>query len=88
MESGRESQLIEEWIGIAMSHAICRPIQDPVGFIASIAGVQGAWGWGETRHDALVELESVVAEWLDLKLANRDDDIPKMEHINLSQKMG
>ena len=80
-------ELAKRWIRIAMFHAICRPIQDPVGFIASIAGVDGAWGFGETCNDALVELESVLAEWLDLKLTNRDSDIPKMEHIDLAYAM-
>ncbi len=81
-------QLVERWIRIAMFHAICHPTQDPVGYIASIAGVRGAWGFGETREDALEELESVLAEWVDLKLSSGDDDIPKMEHISLVPAKG
>ncbi len=64
------------------------PCKIPLGSSRPSQVLHGAWGYGKTRHDALVELESVLAEWLDLKLAKRDDDIPEMEHINLSHAMG
>lgn len=80
-------ELVKGWIRIAMFHAVCRPTQDPVGFIASIVGVEGAWGFGETRDDALQELESVLTDWVDLKMGSGDNDIPKMEHINLAYAM-
>ena len=80
-------ELVKRWIRIAIFHAVCRPIKDPVGFIASVAGVDGAWGFGESRDEALQELESVLTEWVALKLKNGDDDIPNMEHIDLVSAM-
>ena len=83
--SGQRRKLIGQWIEIAMSHAIIRTVSDPAGFVSSIAGIRGAWGYGPTHEEALQDLESVLLDWVKLKLDDGDDDIPSMEGIYLTK---
>lgn len=75
--------LITLWAETAVSHATARNVSDPPGFVATVAGIEGAWGFGQTRKEAIVELKSVLEDWADLKLQDRDEDIPSMEGIHL-----
>ena len=76
-------RLIECWAEVAVSHAIVRTIDDPAGLIATVAGIDGAWGFGESEAGALDDLRSVLVDWASLKLEDGDDDIPSMEGIHL-----
>ena len=76
-------RLIERWAEVAVSHAIVRTIDDPAGLIATVAGIDGAWGFGESEAEALDDLRSVLVDWASLKLEDGDDDIPSMEGIHL-----
>ena len=58
-------------------------IRDPAGFVATVAGIEGAWGFGDSSEEALEELESVLIDWASLKLEDGDDDIPSMEGVHL-----
>ena len=60
-----------------------RPIDDPAGHVATVAGIEGAWGFGDTEEGALDELRSVLLGWASLKLEDGDDDIPSMEGVHL-----
>ncbi len=75
--------LVASWAEVAVSHAIARYIDDPEGHIATVAGIEGAWGFGDTEAAALDELRSVLIGWACLKVQNGDDDIPSMEGIHL-----
>ncbi len=76
-------KLIALWAEIAVRHAIVRPINDPEGLIATVAGLDGAWAFGPTPEDAATELNSVLIGWATLKLDDGDTDIPPMEGLNL-----
>lgn len=76
-------RLIARWAEIAVSHAMVRPIDDPAGHVATVAGIEGAWGFGDTEEGALDELRSVLLGWASLKLEDGDDDIPSMEGVHL-----
>lgn len=76
-------KLIEQWAEIAVSHAIVRGINDPVGMIARVVGIKGALGFGHSKQEALDELKSVLIDWVTLKLDDGDDDIPSMEGVHL-----
>lgn len=76
-------RLIGRWVDIAMSHAAVSGIDDPEGCIAGVAGIRGAWGFGTSPAEALTDLESVLVDWVNLKLEDGDDDIPSMEGVHL-----
>ena len=76
-------RLVGLWAEVAVAHAIVRAIRDPAGFVATVAGIEGAWGFGDSSEEALEELESVLIDWASLKLEDGDDDIPSMEGVHL-----
>ena len=76
--------LVDQWAEAAVSCAIVEAIQDPDGFVATISGLKGPWAFGETKEQAIVELDSVLRDWAAIKLADGDDDIPPMKGIHLT----
>lgn len=76
-------RLIVRWAEAAVSHAIVRSIDDPNGLVATVAGIDGAWGFGDSANEALQDLRSVLIDWASLKLKDGDDDIPSMEGLHL-----
>ena len=76
-------RLVAQWAEIAVSHAAVRGIDDPPGFTAAVAGVDGAWGFGASPEEALAESRSVLVDWARLKLEDGDGDIPSMEGVHL-----
>ena len=75
--------MIERWAELAVSHAIVRAVNDPTGHIATVAGIDGAWGFGQSEEEALDDLRSVLVDWASLELEDGDDDIPSMEGVHL-----
>ena len=76
--------LVGRWAKLAVQHAAVRRVDDPDGVVATVAGVDGAWGFGSSREEALEDLESVLFDWASLKLEDGDDDIPIMEGVKLA----
>ena len=70
---------IARWAEVAVSHAVTRRIDDPPGLIATVEGVEGAWGYGDTHEEALADLESVLRDWAAMKLRDGDQDIPQIK---------
>ena len=75
--------LIERWAEVAVSRATVRAINDPAGVVATVEGIDGAWGFGQSEDEALDDLRSVLVDWASLKLEDGDDDIPSMEGVHL-----
>ena len=75
--------LVEQWAKIAVSRARIESINDPVGVVTTVAGLKGPWGFGHTSEEALNELESVLVDWVNMKLEDGDKDIPDMEGVHL-----
>ena len=73
---------VEAWIAAALTHARMEPITDPAGFIAEVPAACGAWGFGETPDEAIVDLQAGLKDWLKLKVEDGDDDIPAMGGIS------
>ena len=73
---------VEAWIAAALTHARMEPITDPAGFIAEVPAACGAWGFGETPDEAIVDLQAGLEGWLKLKVEDGDDDIPAMGGIS------
>ena len=76
-------RLIGRWADAAVGHATVRRIEDPAGLVATVFGISGAWGFGESTQEALGDLRSVLVDWAVLKLEDGDDDIPSMEGVHL-----
>ena len=76
-------KLIELWAAAAVTHARIRNIDDPSGLVATVVGIDGAWGFGSSSEEALDDLRSVLIDWAQLKLEDGDDDIPSMEGLHL-----
>ncbi len=66
-------RLVERWAEDAVSHAIVRTIDDPAGLVATVAGIDGAWGFGQSEDEALDDLRSVLVDWASLTLQDGDD---------------
>ena len=75
---------VSRWVETAVSQAVLHRSDDPPGLIATVMGIEGAWGYGATRDEALEDLKSVVVDWVGLKLQDGDDDIPSMEGLYLA----
>lgn len=60
-------------------------MNDPEGLVATVAGIDGAWGFGNSNssEEALEDLQSVLIDWATLKLEDGDEDIPSMEGLHL-----
>lgn len=76
-------RLIAAWIAAALSRARIEPIADPEGFFADVSEAWGAWGFGETPEEALMDLQAGLEGWVTLKVADGDDDMPVMGGIRL-----
>jgi len=76
--------LLTLWSKAAVEKAVVRSIQDPEGYIATVAGARGAWAFGETEAEALTEMESVLYGWAEVKTEDGDDDIPIMGEVDLT----
>ena len=75
---------VEPWVKAAVDQACeLERIDDPVGYVARLDGVLGAWAFGDTIEGARSELESVLVGWALLKLDDDDIDIPVMGGISL-----
>ena len=82
MESTDLRTSIARWAEVAVSHAVTRRIEDPPGLVATVEGVEGAWGLGQTNDEALEDLESVLRDWAAMKLRDGDQDIPHIKGVH------
>ena len=75
--------LVEHWADKAVTQATVQTLNDPAGHLATVAGIDGPWGFGQSEDEALDDLRSVLVDWASLKLEDGDDDIPIMEGVRL-----
>lgn len=75
-------RLIAKWVGLACRHARVRKIGHHE-WVADVVGLDGAWSDASTPQKALRQLPGVVTEWVRMKLADGDTDIPRMEGLTL-----
>lgn len=54
-------------------------------WVATIPGFDGVWADGRTQQEAAQSLKSVLDGWLQLKVLDRDGDIPVINGINLNK---
>ncbi len=82
---GLPRSLVEAYADRARWHAKVREV-DPGVWFASVAGLDGAWGDGESPEEALVSLQEAIIGWVAVKRRLGIQDIPPMEGINLNPR--
>ena len=75
--------LVETYADIATRHALVKEI-DSGHWFASIVGLEGVWGDGDSPDEALVDLRESVVDWIAVKRRVGATDIPTMEGIDLN----
>ena len=73
--------MIAEYVNAAMDHAQFETLEDGTVY-GEIPGLQGVWSEAATITESREELEEVLKEWIDLRLA-RDLPIPKVDGISV-----
>ncbi len=76
-------RLIVMWAEAALRHANCQETADPPGVVATVAGLDGVWAYGEDLREVRKELLEVLIAWASLKIEQGDDDIPSIDGISL-----
>lgn len=75
--------LVEHYAAIARRHARLREV-DPGVWVASVAGLDGAWAEGATEVEALNALPDAIVGWVAVKRRAGALDIPPLEGIDLN----
>lgn len=75
---------VEIWAKAAKQQACIEQLEDSGEFYASVPGARGAWACGPTPEEAEAELESVLVDWVLLKLEIGAEDIPEMGGVRLT----
>jgi predicted RNase H-like HicB family nuclease len=76
-------ELFKRYIDVALRQATPRQIASPQPWFADLRGFRGVWGQGISPKECLDNLEEVLREWVILKLADRDPDLPVADGIDL-----
>ena len=75
--------LVKLYAEIALRHATSREV-DPGVWMATVVGLDGAWGDGDTPEEALEELHDAIMGWVAVKRRVGATDIPPMEGVDLN----
>jgi len=78
-----EREHVVIWAEAAAKRASLREIEDPVGVVATVAGLDGVWAHGADARAARAELLEVLIDWAALKFEHGDDDIPSIDGVSL-----
>jgi predicted RNase H-like HicB family nuclease len=76
-------RLLDRFVLVAMKQAVVQLVDDSV-YVAEIPGFQGVLAYGDTEQEVCDELPNVLMGWLEMKISDRDGDIPPMAGINLN----
>ncbi|MFZ0667743.1 MAG: hypothetical protein WAM97_18500 [Acidimicrobiales bacterium] len=76
-------QLIERFVDVAMRKAQTKLLESTEWY-AFVPRLPGVWATGADEAAALSELRGVIKDWVNLKIADGDKDIPELESINLN----
>jgi predicted RNase H-like HicB family nuclease len=74
---------LEEYIALAIRGAQPREIEDGV-WVVELDGFPGVWADGPSPQECLTTLAEVLQDWLMIKLAHRDDDVPVVGGLDLA----
>lgn len=75
--------LVQAYADVACRHAKVREV-DPGVWFASVVGLEGAWGDGDSAEEALESLREAIIGWVAVKRRLGVQGIPPMEGIDLN----
>lgn len=78
------SEILDRYISVAMRDAIPRQLEDGAWY-ADLPRFPGVWANGISPKNCLDTLEEILREWLILKIADVDRDIPIVDDIDLTK---
>jgi predicted RNase H-like HicB family nuclease len=84
---GVPKSLLKLYADLAVPHATAREL-DEGGWIATVAGLEGAYGEGSTATEAVADLRKTIISWVVVKRRIGASDIPLMEGLDLNPRDG
>jgi predicted RNase H-like HicB family nuclease len=75
--------ILDRYVSVALDPALPRELSHGEWY-ADLALFPGVWATGASPKKCLDTLQEVLREWLILKIADRDRDIPVIDEIDLS----
>jgi predicted RNase H-like HicB family nuclease len=82
-DSGLDANRVERWATEALKEAKVKSL-DEEGYFVSVAAAPGAWACERTVDEAVTVLQEVLVDWVTLKLADGEDDIPTFGGVSLA----
>lgn len=76
--------MLLDYVQAAMRRAKYKLLPDNEGVFAKIPGFRGLWAHATTVEGCREELQSVLEDWLVVKLRHNDGDLPILGKINLN----
>ena len=80
---GLPLSLVKAYADLAAGHAAVRELEPGV-FVATVVGLEGAWGDGDSVKAALDSLREAIVGWVAVKRRLGAADIPQMEGLDLN----
>jgi hypothetical protein len=78
--------MLTQYIEEAMKRAKFKRLPENEGYFGTISGFRGVWANANTIRACRLELQSVLEDWLLIKLRHNDDDLPVVRGMNLNPK--
>ncbi len=75
--------LVKQYATVATRHATVREVDEGV-WVATVTGLDGAYGDGVSQNDALASLVEAIVGWVAVKRRVGATDIPPMEGLDLN----
>jgi predicted RNase H-like HicB family nuclease len=82
---GLPRALVDAYVDIAVGHAQVVEA-DPGVWVATVAGLDGAYGDGDSMNAAIADLREAIVGWVAVKRRIGATDIPPMEGIDLNPR--
>jgi predicted RNase H-like HicB family nuclease len=76
--------MLLQYIQAAMRKAAYKMLPDNEGFFGEIPGFPGVWANATTLEQCRDELQSVIEDWILLKLRHNDKDFPNIDGLDLN----
>ena len=80
--------MLIDYIRAAMRRATYELLADGEGFFARIPGCQGVWANADTLEACRDELQSVLEDWILIKLRHNDADFTPYDGLDLNPLPG
>jgi predicted RNase H-like HicB family nuclease len=76
-------QLIGRYVAAACRRGMTEQTEDGRWY-AEVQVLPGVWAEGDTEEQALTELRETVEEWVQMKISDKDRDLPLLDGIDLN----